>query len=367
MRIYFTMLLIAAVVSFLVTPLARRLAFWIGAVDRPDHRKIHREPTARLGGLAVVAGFSAPLLALILFDQFVADTFRAHRGQIATLIGCGLVMFTVGAIDDVFGLSAWRKLVIQLAVATAMYFLGFQINQLSNPLGGSWSLGWLSLPVTVLWIVGLTNAINLLDGMDGLVAGIAAVIALSLAMINLVGHNVVVALLTFALAGAALGFLPYNFAPARIFLGDSGSLFVGVVMAGISTLSFFKAATAAVVLMPALLFAIPLFDTTMVVVGRLRRRQHPFSPDRTHIHHRLLELGLDAKQAATFLYLVTLFLGVSSILLSWKLTSMTFAAVASAAVVLCAALVALWRRLNRAPEHLLEENSPDGDDLPPST
>jgi len=351
MRTYFTMLLLASVVSFLVTPLARRLAFAIGAVDRPDPRKIHRLPTARLGGLAVLLGFYSPLLTLFFLDNQVGRIFLGQKEAILTLMGCSLAMFIVGAIDDVYGLSAGRKLVLQIGVAAAMYHGGFRITVLSIPFGGAWQLGWLALPVTVLWIVGLTNATNLLDGMDGLVAGVAAVLALSLAMINIVGGNIVVALLTFALAGATLGFLPYNFVPARIFLGDSGSLFVGIVMAGISTLSLFKAATAALVLVPVLLFALPLFDTAQVVIGRLRRGQHPFSPDKTHVHHRLLDLGLNQKQAATLLYAITLFLGVSAILLSWRLNASVFTGVLLTGGLLGSALFTLSRRFRaRRPD-----------------
>ncbi len=324
MRTYFTMLLLAMVVTFVTTPLANRLAHLLGAVDRPDPRKIHRNPTPRLGGLAVLCGFCAPLPALYFLDNRVAWIFQQNQLLILTLVGCSLVMFAVGVADDILNLSPGRKLVFQILVAIAMYAGGFRISEITTPWGHTWHLHWLALPVTVGWIVGLTNATNLLDGMDGLVAGMAAVLAVSLALINILGGNTVVALLTFCLAGAALGFLPYNFSPARIFLGDSGSLFLGLVMAAISTISFFKAATATLVLIPFLLFALPLFDTTTVVIGRLRRGQHPFSPDKTHVHHRLLSLGLNQKEAAFFLYVVCIFLGVAAIILSWRLSSAVF-------------------------------------------
>ncbi len=348
MRTYFTLLLLAAASSFLMTPLARRLAFAIGAVDRPDPRKIHREPTARLGGFAVVVGFCVPWLALYLLDNRISQVLRDHDQLIGSLFVAGLVMFVIGAIDDILGLAAKTKLVFQILVAIGMFAGGFRITTLSTPFVGTYHLGWLSLPVTVLWIVALTNATNLLDGMDGLVAGVAAVLALSLAMINIIGGNIIVALLTFCLAGATLGFLPYNFAPARIFLGDSGSLFLGVIMAGISTVSFFKAATASLVFIPLLLFALPLFDTTQVVIGRLRRGQHPFSPDKTHVHHRLLDFGLTQKQAAGFLYVITGFLGVSAIVLSWKSNPASFLGIAAIAVVLLVAMISIWARI-RAP------------------
>jgi UDP-GlcNAc:undecaprenyl-phosphate GlcNAc-1-phosphate transferase len=345
MRTYFSILLVAAAVSFLLTPIAQRLAFLIGAVDRPDPRKIHRAPTARLGGLAVFGGFAAPWAMLYLLDNRVAAIFQQNQVLFITLLAACLIMFVVGAVDDVVGLSPGTKLVLQILVAVGVYYGGFRIGTISSPFGAPWQLGWLSLPVTVLWIVGLTNATNLLDGMDGLVTGVAAVLALSLAMINIIGGNPVVALLTFALAGSALGFLPYNFNPARIFLGDSGSLLLGLIMAAISTLSFFKTATATLIVVPFLLFGLPLFDTVQVVIGRLRRGQHPFSPDKTHVHHRLLDFGLNQPQAAALLYAITLFLGVSSIILSWRLDSGTFMGLAITGIALTAGVLCALRRL----------------------
>ena len=344
MRTYFTLLLLAAVSSFLLTPLARRVAFAVGAVDRPDPRKIHREPTARLGGLAVVAGYFLPWLAMYLIDNRVAQVVRNYDHLIGSMILAGLTMFLVGAIDDIRGLRATTKLAIQILVAIGMYWGGFRITSFSSPFGGSIDLGWLSPVATILWIVGLTNATNLLDGMDGLVAGVAALMALSLAIINIISGNIIVALITFTLAGATLGFLPYNYSPARIFLGDSGSLFLGVMMAAISTLSFFKAATASLIIIPFLLFAVPLFDTTQVVIGRLRRGQNPFSADKTHVHHRLLRLGLSQKEAAGILYAITAFLGASSIFLSWKTDHSSFFGFVLMTIAVLSIALAVWTR-----------------------
>lgn len=349
MRTYFTILLLGAFVSFLVTPLARRLAFLVGAVDQPDPRKIHREPTPRLGGLAIVAGFCLPWLLLFFVDNRVAALFHEHERLLFVLLGAALTMFTVGVVDDIHGVSARGKLLVQVLVAVAMYWGDFRINLLSNPFGSSVELGWWSLPITVIWIVGLTNATNLLDGMDGLVAGVVAVMSLTLAMIHIIDNNFVVALLAFTLAGATLGFLPYNFAPARIFLGDSGSLFLGLLMAGLSTISLFKAATVAMVFVPLLVFALPLIDTTQVVIGRIRSGRHPFSPDKTHVHHRLLELGLDQKQVVLVLYLISLFLGVVAIVLSRKTEAKAAMALIAMAVVVCTGLVVWTRKVSARP------------------
>lgn len=327
MKTYFTILLVSALAAFLLTPLVRRLAFLIGALDVPDARKIHREPMPRLGGVAVFLGFTAPFLLMYLLDNRVSQVFRQYETLFFALLAGGLVMLLVGVVDDVRPMRAFHKLIAQIVVAVGLYFAGFRITELSIPFGTALPLGWLALPASVLWIVALTNAVNLLDGIDGLVAGVTAIIALSLALINILTGNILVALLTFGLAGAALGFLPYNFSPARIFLGDSGSLFVGLTMACIGTLSLFKATTATFILAPLVLFGLPLFDTTAVIIGRLRRGEHIFKPDKTHVHHRLLELGLSQRQAAIMLYVVTSVLGVAAVVLSWRANATTFTAV----------------------------------------
>jgi UDP-GlcNAc:undecaprenyl-phosphate GlcNAc-1-phosphate transferase len=197
-----------------------------------------------------------------------------------------------------------------------LYFFGFRIDILSNPFGQTIQLGVLSLPFSVLWILMITNAINLLDGIDGLVPGVTAVISLSLGIINVIYGNTIIAVLTFCLAGACAGFLPHNFAPARIFLGDTGSLFIGMTLAGISMYSLFKGTTATLIAVPLVLFGLPLFDTMSVMIGRLAKGRPVFQADKSHIHHRLLELGLSQRQAALFLYVVTILLSAISVTMS---------------------------------------------------
>jgi UDP-GlcNAc:undecaprenyl-phosphate GlcNAc-1-phosphate transferase len=177
------------------------------------------------------------------------------------------------------------------------------------------------MPVSVLWIIGITNAMNLLDGIDGLVTGVTACIALSLALIHIVAGNVIVALMTLALAGACLGFLPFNFSPARIFLGDSGSLFIGVTLAAISMFSVFKETTLTVLIVPLVLFGLPIYDTSSVMVGRFRRGHSIFEGDKTHTHHRLLSIGLSHRQVALFLYCVTILLSATAFVLTLQQVS----------------------------------------------
>ena len=308
-KTYLAVLVMSAAVSYLLTPLVRRLAFRWKAIDQPDARKVHKQPMPRLGGIAVFAGFCAPWALFYLLNNRVSATFQNYEKLfLALMIGAGL-MLLLGVVDDIKGLNAKQKFSFQIMTALAMYFGGYQITLLSNPFGNSIALGWLALPVSILWIVGVTNAINLLDGIDGLATGITVCIALSLAIINIINDNIIVALLTLCLAGACLGFLPYNFSPAKIFLGDSGSLFIGLVLAGIGMLSLFKVTTAAIVIVPVVLFGIPLFDTTAVFFGRLMRGDPLFKADKTHLHHRLLRLSLDHRQASLLLYAVSAALG----------------------------------------------------------
>ncbi len=352
MKTYFTILLVSALAAFLLTPLVRRLAFVIGALDVPDARKIHREPMPRLGGVAVFLGFTAPWLLLCLLDNRVAQVFRQYETLFFALLAGGLAMLLVGAADDVRPVRAIHKLLAQVVVAAGLYFAGFRITELSVPFGEPLALGWLALPASVLWIVALTNAVNLLDGIDGLVAGVTAIIALSLALINILAGNILVALLTFGLAGAALGFLPYNFSPARIFLGDSGSLFVGLMLACIGTLSLFKATTATFILAPLVLFGLPLLDTTSVVFGRLRRGQHIFKPDKTHPHHPPPAPGLTPPHGPPPLFAPPPRPGMAAVVLSWRATAATFLAVAALAAAVIGGL-GTWtwriRRMNGQP------------------
>ncbi len=309
MRTYFAVLILSAVATFIMTPFVRRLAFLVGAVDQPSARKIHLTPMPRLGGLAVFGGFCFPWLSFYLVNNSIALTFHNYEKLFACLSLAALAMLALGMYDDIWGANAVKKFTVQVAIAVGLYLADFQITKLSNPFGHSFELGWLSLPVSVLWIVGITNAMNLLDGIDGLATGVTTCIALSLAAINIMAGNVIVALLTLCLAGACLGFLPYNFAPARIFLGDSGSLLLGLLLACIGMYSLFKGATATLMIVPLVLFGLPVFDTAQVIWGRLRRGVPLFQADTSHIHHRLLRKGWNQKQIAYYFYALTVILG----------------------------------------------------------
>lgn len=349
MRTYFAVLVVSAIASFLLTPLVRRLAFALGAIDMPAGRKIHAEPMPRMGGLAVFLAFCVPWLGLYLLDNRITAVFQSYEKLFLALVLGSTAMLLLGIYDDLHGANAGQKFTIQVGTSIALFFAGFRIDEVSNPFGPPLQLGWLALPASVLWLVGVTNAINLLDGIDGLAAGVTALIALSLAVINIIGGNILVALLTLCLAGACLGFLPYNFAPARIFLGDTGSLFLGFTLACIGLISLFKGTTASLVFVPVILFGLPLFDTTSVILGRLQRRQPLFQADKSHVHHRLLKTGFDQKQTAFFLYCITLFLGALAVTLSVRQVQQDLLTIFALIVILSSIWWLKWRRLSTPP------------------
>jgi len=343
-KTYVATLVIAWSGAYLLTPVAGWLAFRVGAVDLPGPRKVHAKPMPRLGGVAVFIGFCLPWGGYYLMENRVTETFHNYERLVGALFLGSLAMLALGIYDDVKRLDAIKKLAVQVLVCCGLYLGGYRITGINIPLGGHWELGWLSLPVSVVWMVGVTNAINLLDGIDGLVPGVTVCIALSLGVINMLGGNIIVALLTMCLAGAALGFLPHNYSPARIFLGDSGSLSIGLILSCIGILSLFKAATAMLVGVPLLLFALPLYDTTFVLVRRVIRGDPIFKADRTHVHHRLLARGFSQKQAAKLLYFVSAALGLAGVLLSFE-EALEVLAIPACLIVLMA--VVMWRRSYR--------------------
>jgi UDP-GlcNAc:undecaprenyl-phosphate GlcNAc-1-phosphate transferase len=320
-KTYLAVLVITAVGSFWLTPLAAWLARRLGAMDLPSARKVHQRPTPRLGGVAVVLGFCLPWAALYLLENPVSTTFQNYEKLLGALMLGTFSMLALGIYDDCKGADAAKKFAVQIAVAIGLWFGGIRIERLDNPWGQDpWLLAWwASLPLTVLWIVGVTNAINLLDGIDGLVTGVTACISLSLAVISALSGNVMVTLLTLALAGSCLGFLPHNHSPARIFLGDSGSLTIGLVLACIGVVSVFNQGTGAaspILSVPIILFSLPIFDTLRVMVKRISSGKSIFHADKNHVHHRLLSLGLSQRQAAWVLYGVAATTSLLAIVLS---------------------------------------------------
>lgn len=350
-KTYLVMFLVSAVGSFALTPVAMRIAHRIGAVDIPSPRKIHKVPMPRLGGLAVFLGFFLPWGGLYLLHNHIALAFQNYEILFLALAIGTSCMLALGTFDDIRGADAVQKFLVQIAVACLLWSAGFRISSFSSPFGSPIPLHpALSLPITVLWIVGVTNAINLLDGIDGLVAGVAAVIGLSLAIINIISQNPILALLTIALTGASLGFLPYNYSPARIFLGDSGSLTIGMVLSCIGVLSVFgepgKSGANPLITVPLILFGLPLFDTFRVMVKRFLAGTPIFQADKNHVHHQLLKMGLSQKQAAWTLYSVAALTGMMAVILTTQPTDRQFVLSAFFAL-LSVVAYSLWRYAQR--------------------
>ena len=324
---------VAFIIANLITPVVKSFAKTVGAMDIPDaKRHIHKAPTPRMGGLAIFLGF---LLSVLVF----ADITTQIRG---ILLGAILIV-VVGAIDDVLNLNAWLKFGVQILAAVIAVLSGVIISVVTNPLlvttEQALTVGVLSVPVTVLWIVAVTNSVNLIDGLDGLACGVSAIASLSMLVVSMLvsDANANVAIVLAALCGACLGFIPYNLNPAKIFMGDTGALLLGYILATVSVIGMFKFYAIITFILPVLALAVPLMDTTFAFTRRILHGQSPFHADRGHFHHRLLDMGLSQKQAVAVLYAVSAILGLAAVVLTS--TGATKAIVAAIAFVIA---VCIW-------------------------
>ena len=293
--------LLSALVSIVVTPLVRRLAPKIGSVDLPSGRRVNKKIVPRMGGIAILVGFFAPLIALMLYNNRVSVAFQSDISRVVALMGGSLAIAAIGALDDIKGTRALFKLSIQSLVAIGAFLGGFQIKTITLPFVGGLEMGIFALPITVFWIVGIINAVNLIDGLDGLAAGVSFFVCVVNFTIALISNNILLALFAVALGGALIGFLVFNFNPATIFMGDTGSMLVGYILATTSLIGT-KGGTAVALLIPFLAMGVPIFDTLLAIVRRSLSRQPIFSPDKGHIHHKLLDMGLTHKKTVLLLY-----------------------------------------------------------------
>jgi UDP-GlcNAc:undecaprenyl-phosphate GlcNAc-1-phosphate transferase len=295
--------------SWMVTPAVRALALRLGAVQTPRARDVHVEPVPRLGGLAIYAAFTGALLVTALVVHFVFDRPVAGRALFAGvgLMTAGTLLTGLGVLDDLKEISAGKQMLLQLACAAVALPFGVRIQVLSNPFAGGqmFNLGWVSYPLTLLWLVGVTNAVNWVDGIDGLAAGVSAIAAATLALMAVQSRQPGLAIVAAALFGSLVGFLRYNFNPATIFMGG-GALFVGFTLAAIATVGAFKVATTMAIGAPLLILGLPLFDTTMVILRRWRGGRPIYEADQSHLHHRLLAAGFTQRQTVLILYGISL-------------------------------------------------------------
>ena len=287
---------------------------------------MHNHPIPRMGGLAIFLGF---LLSTLIFVPMSSSM----RGM---LLG-GVIIVILGIFDDIYALPALPKLLVQIAAALVAVLHGNVIQVLSNPNIFSenpyWTLGSLAVPLSVIWIVAITNAVNLIDGLDGLAVGVATISSLTMLVIAMLVSENVVALMMAALAGGCIGFMPYNLNPAKIFMGDTGSTFLGFVLATVSIQGLFKFYTIISFAVPFLMLGLPLFDTCFAILRRLAKGQSPMAPDRSHVHHRLIDMGFNQKQAVAILYVISAILGLSAVVL-------TTSGALKAMVLLCALCLA---------------------------
>jgi len=305
-----SVLVVACVVSFFSTPLVKALAYKIGAIDVPkDNRRMHKKPIPRLGGLAIFLAF---LLATVVF----ADIDRELRG---ILLGSAIIV-VLGILDDSMALRALPKFIVQIVAAGVAVYYGCNIQFISNPnVFSDYSyvnLGWISVPLTIIWIVAITNAVNFIDGLDGLAVGVSIISTASLLVIALMFSNLNVALVLAALLGGCLGFLPYNMNPAKIFMGDTGATFLGYILACLSVQGLFKFYAIISFAVPFLILGVPIFDICFAILRRVLKGQNPMKADRGHVHHRLIDMGFNQKQSVAIIYMLTALLGLSAVVLT---------------------------------------------------
>jgi UDP-GlcNAc:undecaprenyl-phosphate GlcNAc-1-phosphate transferase len=318
----------AAVISFVLTPLVRRVALRVDAVDHPDHRRVNIVPIPRGGGVAVATAFIGVGLVFSIANgelKFLPFPFAVDPANLVALLLGGAVAAAFGVLDDYFDLRARWQFVGQLALAGLAIGLGILVEFIANPFGsgllrleGPFAIGF-----TALWIAGMINSINFIDGLDGLSSGVALIAAVVLGTISLTTQvsQPFIAVLCFGLAGALLGFLRWNFHPASVFVGTSGVMFIGYTLAVLAILGTAKVAVALLVL------GVPIIDAFWIIVRRLSQRRSPFSPDRGHLHHRLLDVGLSHRQTVLLIYAICVVLGALSLLLSGANQVFAFGAV----------------------------------------
>ena len=302
---------VAAVLSYFFTPPVKNFAHKVGAIDVPkDARRMHKKPIPRLGGLAIYGGF---LCSILIFGQL-------DETMLCVLLGAAIIV-ALGIFDDVLALGAKLKFVVQIVAAAIPVCIGdLQIGLFTNlnPLSDTpfVHLGILAVPVTIIWIVGITNAVNLIDGLDGLAVGVSSIAAITMLAVALLTGNMPIAITMAALAGACIGFMPYNLNPAKIFMGDTGSTFLGYMLATVSIMGLFKFYAVISFAVPFLILGLPIFDTANAIIRRVAAGRSPMSPDRGHVHHKLIDMGFNQKQVVAILYAISATLGLTAVVLT---------------------------------------------------
>lgn len=303
MQAYFVPFFISLILAYALTPAVKKLAIKVGAVDRPNARKVHTRIIPRLGGLAIFAGF---IVSVLFCMPLTSELF-------GLLAGCTAIV-ALGIWDDICNIPAKVKLAGQIIAAAIPVAFGIRIEWLTNPFGTLIVLpDWIAVPVTIFWIIGFTNTVNLIDGLDGLAAGVSVIASIAMFFIAVTMNQYLPAMIIVAMAGASLGFLQYNFNPAKIFMGDTGSMLLGYTMAVVAVLGLVKTAATVALVVPVIALGLPILDTLFAIVRRKMSGVPVFQPDKGHLHHRLLALGMTQKQAVLIMYLITMILGLVAV------------------------------------------------------
>lgn len=306
MGAYITAFLISLIISLLFTPIIKKAAILIDAVDIPNGRRINKIPVPTLGGIAIYLGFIGAMFYITSISRLSLGIF----------IG-GTFILIVGIIDDLYELSPRVKLFAQIFAAVILIIFNIRVEFITNPIsGGMIYLGYWGIPFTILWIISITNTVNLVDGLDGLAAGVTAIAALTLFLVGLQEGQGVASILSLILAGSALGFLPFNFNPARIFMGDTGAMFCGYTLAAISVAGALKSAATVTLVVPILALGVPIFDTIFAIIRRIYNKKPIGEADNGHIHHRLLALGFNQRQAVLGVYTISILLGLIALIIN---------------------------------------------------
>lgn len=305
MKTYISIYLGSAFLALVMTPIIINLARKINAVDRPGVRTVHVRPIPRLGGVVLFIS-TIPLIVTVLFlDNQIGQAFQNARMQLITLFGSATFIFLIGLVDDLRSLPARFKFLAELLAASSLYLVGVRISSISITEQWTLRLGLFSCPLSLLWIIGITNAVNLSDGLDGLAAGISAITCGVIVVFALQSGNVIMSVFILALLGSLTSFLFFNFNPAKIFLGDCGSLFLGYTIASSSILCSMKSSALVGLALPVLALGVPVFDTLFSMLRRFLERRSMFSPDRSHFHHKLIDLGLRQRHVVLLIYVMT--------------------------------------------------------------
>ena len=340
MTIIYSIIAIVFCVCLAITPIIIKIAKKYNLVDIPkDSRRVHNKPMPRVGGIAIVISMFIGLAIYYLVTKNI-PSIALNEKFLGYLLG-GIIIFAMGLLDDIFNLKARYKFLFQLLAAIVVYLFGIRISGIKIPFiyTDIINFGWLDFPATVIWIIGITNAINLIDGLDGLAAGISAISATALLIIFITTSASLEAIvITAVLVGATLGFLPYNFNPAKTFMGDVGSNFLGFTLATVSIMGFAKGYTLLAIIAPILALGVPIFDTLFAMIRRLLKGEPMLKPDGAHIHHRLLKMGLSQRQAVLLLYIVTSILCIIAVTIIsadiWKFILLVLA-------IICFVIIAL--------------------------